>query len=879
MKNNLRRLAILLSAALIFSFALPVSAKGESGDFEKHITVLNKLGIAEKPYSLSYSEEAMTREEFVVSVMKMQKVSAAADGRRLFFDVDPEGDNAGYINAAYDMGFISGMGSGLFGGAEEITLSEAVSVLIKSIGYSVRADVCGGYPTGYLTTAKALKITDGVKNTGYLTKGESFCLMFNAMNTPFSDTDSVNGEYDFSRTDGKTVFSAYYDVYYTGGKIMKNRYVSLPAGDGLSKYGVYINGLTLYSGTTKADDFLGFDCDVWYAEENGENEVLYIEKTSINESVLLDLKDVKEFNTDKITYYNKRDKVETATLVPAFSAVINNEIFKVTEKVNLPDMGDMEIIDSDGDGSYETVVIRGYENFYASSVDNKANIIYNLKDTADNLRFEDYDNVEIKNSEGAELTIGGISDSVFFNIRRNSKKTYLEIIKTGTLENVLIKQIKSTSDGEYEITDGDGNKHTVSAAVEKNQPEITIELGKVYSFGLDVKGRICYIFKSSDQNTSYGYLMNIAIPSKGLDAVPKFKLLTEDNGIKTFELRDKVLTDGGSKNSVDFAKAVSAQILITYGLDSEGKISEVYFAKSYPQGDEEVQGFHVCGSSFSSNEKGSNDRYSSSTKLIGGQILVDSNTVIFNVGTDVNNEFDFYVDSMSQLKNDLYYSNATGYTRKSDSMCAEVVVIPASEITLDESSPIFVFDSFGESYDAKTKEKTEVIRGWSGGEYVDLTLQDNVNFEYNDTDGKMYSQKAAAASVNPITPERGDVLRIAKNSNNEISAFKVIFSRVLEKAYEVNKGFAEKERYDYGIPAYRNGNTFRMILNGTLTTDIYVPISTTAIYEYDSGMAESKRLRTVTLNDIEMYNGANGVSSKAFVAIFKTQPQVIVIYK
>ena len=70
-----------------------------------------------------------------------------------------------------------------------------------------------------------------------------------------------------------------------------------------------------------------------------------------------------------------------------------------------------------------------------------------------------------------------------------------------------------------------------------------------------------------------------------------------------------------------------------------------------------------------------------------------------------------------------------------------------------------------------------------------------------------------------------------------------------------------------------------MILNGTLTTDIYVPISTTAIYEYDSGMAESKRLRTVTLNDIEMYNGANGVLSKAFVAVFKTQPQVIVIYK
>lgn len=863
MKRSMRIVSLIIFWTLSFNmflFSFSVSADHDE-TFEKEITVLNKLGIFDNPYSLLYSEEAITREEFVVCAMKMLKAATAvSDSESIFFDVETESPSYAYIKAAYDYGVISGIGAGLFGAKSEITAYEAISILLKCIKYDVVAESAGGYPSGYGIVAKQLEITEGVNTTGYINKGQAARLIFNTMEAPFLDKQGINYTIDFSKTTENTLFKMMYDVHKERGIITENRYVAIPAGDGLLVDAIKVNDIIIEEGTTLAGDFLGYQCDIYYQDSNdGIKTALYVEgkgNNCINKNSLY----VKEFDSSGLTYYTD-DNEKEVKISPYAVTIWNNAIYKVTDRVTLPVTGEFELIDNNEDNIYDIIKIKSYETFVVSSINYETNIIYNFKDATENIRFSDYDDVEICDINNNALNIKDIQPDSVLCIEKNKEKTYIKIVVCKKTDKFVVKKIQENSYGELIVSDNDNNSYTVSLALSNKGK---IELGKSYSFGLNLYGKIAYIFSDENEYLKYGYLMKWITNKKGVDEKAIFKILTAENEIKSFTAREKIRTNSGNDSAINIVEKQNSPTVINYSIDDTGLLSSIYF----PSTDE--NSLHVCGIAAAIDDS----RYSTQTKTIGGQILVDTNTIIFAVGDDTNEESDFEVYPISTLKNDSYYINSTGYSIGNDNAAAEAVVINSSNTSvLDYNSPLMIFDHCGSIYDQETQEVFDVVCGYIADEYVEIKLSSDVKLTYTEDD-------------QTFSVSQGDVLQVLQNTNGELIKFNVVYSNLLGKIRSSNTasntGFAANERYDIGIPCYKKSDTFRMILKGEteVSTDIYVPLATrTTIYEYDSSLPEDRRIQVISFEEMEAYNGHNDFDGMAFVSIYKTIPKIIVIYK
>lgn len=87
---------------------------------------------------LDQADEKMTRAEFCKLVYNIRSNTEFESTAYIFPDVDTEAEYAGYIQAVYEEGLISGDESGMFRPDEEITACEAYTMLLKLAGYKKR---------------------------------------------------------------------------------------------------------------------------------------------------------------------------------------------------------------------------------------------------------------------------------------------------------------------------------------------------------------------------------------------------------------------------------------------------------------------------------------------------------------------------------------------------------------------------------------------------------------------------------------------------------------------------------------------------------------------------------------------------------------------
>ena len=81
-----------------------------------------------------------------------------------FTDVPSSHWAYGYIETAVQHGMISGYGNGKFGPSDELTYDQAVTLLVRALGYEDIAQELGGWPDGFIIVGDALEITEGTAN-------------------------------------------------------------------------------------------------------------------------------------------------------------------------------------------------------------------------------------------------------------------------------------------------------------------------------------------------------------------------------------------------------------------------------------------------------------------------------------------------------------------------------------------------------------------------------------------------------------------------------------------------------------------------------------------------------------------------------------------
>lgn len=158
--------ALALAFAMIFSvtaFGASFDDVADGTENAEAIDVLSELGVLSGMGDGSFAPtESLTRAQFAkIAVCIMGKTKEAVVTTSAFSDVSDTDWYSGYVNVVASEGVITGYPDGSFGANEAITYAQAITVLVRLLGYDA-GDVGHKWPQGYIDKASVLGITENV---------------------------------------------------------------------------------------------------------------------------------------------------------------------------------------------------------------------------------------------------------------------------------------------------------------------------------------------------------------------------------------------------------------------------------------------------------------------------------------------------------------------------------------------------------------------------------------------------------------------------------------------------------------------------------------------------------------------------------------------
>lgn len=210
MRKLKRLIACLLTAAILAGLlaALPASAAGAGSFYDitdeataNAAEVLRLLGVVNGTGGGAFRPAGtLTRAEFckmTIEIMGLGGEEPAQRNRTIFQDVGPSHWARGYVNLASTTTLgggedkagtrlIMGVGDGTFRPDRAITYGEAVTILMRVLGYG-SGDVASGayWYDGYVAVARSSGLSDGLSLSGSstITRGQAALLFYNLLFT------------------------------------------------------------------------------------------------------------------------------------------------------------------------------------------------------------------------------------------------------------------------------------------------------------------------------------------------------------------------------------------------------------------------------------------------------------------------------------------------------------------------------------------------------------------------------------------------------------------------------------------------------------------------------------------------------------------------
>ncbi len=158
----------------------------EKNILKKTLPRLDAFGIVNiRSYNEDSLKKEVTREylaKFMIAMLNMEEEAEAAKDLSLYTDVSADRWSVGYVNLAGSLGIIDEKEEGIFSPEESVTYPEAITALIRSLGYKDRF-LPSPWPNNFIKKATELAITNDVifNSTGKLDYGDIFLLMNNTL--------------------------------------------------------------------------------------------------------------------------------------------------------------------------------------------------------------------------------------------------------------------------------------------------------------------------------------------------------------------------------------------------------------------------------------------------------------------------------------------------------------------------------------------------------------------------------------------------------------------------------------------------------------------------------------------------------------------------
>ncbi|MCR3955280.1 MAG: S-layer homology domain-containing protein [Gudongella sp.] len=170
-----KHLALVLALVMVLSSFSFVSAAPDFSDLDGHenaeaVARLELLNVLKGyPDGTFKPDNTITRAEFAavaVRVSGLENVAMAAQGLPTgFTDVPAWHWASGYVGTAAKMGIVNGIGNGLFAPETPVKYEEAITMIVRALGYEPMAQARGGYPFGYLIVANEIDLLEDAMGT------------------------------------------------------------------------------------------------------------------------------------------------------------------------------------------------------------------------------------------------------------------------------------------------------------------------------------------------------------------------------------------------------------------------------------------------------------------------------------------------------------------------------------------------------------------------------------------------------------------------------------------------------------------------------------------------------------------------------------------
>jgi hypothetical protein len=219
-------LSIVLSLAMVvclmpsMAFAATTTAKADAAysdtagtACEGAVNVLTALGVVNGYTDGTYRpEQVVTRAEMaklVVTALGVDKYATATTSQ--FYDMSAAEWAIPYVEYAANLNIVNGYGNGKFGPNDTVTYEQAVTMIVRALGYTDECkEMNGSWPAIYIQKATALGIFEDVVNGGATgaDRGDVAIMLYNALDLPevYADNDGTtqykNGSEEFSVNGG-----------------------------------------------------------------------------------------------------------------------------------------------------------------------------------------------------------------------------------------------------------------------------------------------------------------------------------------------------------------------------------------------------------------------------------------------------------------------------------------------------------------------------------------------------------------------------------------------------------------------------------------------------------------------------------------------------
>lgn len=204
----MKRITALTLAALMLFAALPQTAGAAFSDIydaatKENVAVLEQLGVVDGMGGGNFQPGGtLTRAQFCkMAVCVMNKAGEAAQyaNTAVFTDVRSSHWASGYIHYSVKNNMILGVGDGTFAPDKTITFAEAVTILMRMLGY-VDSDFSVAWPNGYIAEAASTGLSDGVSaaSGSTITRAQAAQLFVNLLCTQVKDEDELFAETVYS---------------------------------------------------------------------------------------------------------------------------------------------------------------------------------------------------------------------------------------------------------------------------------------------------------------------------------------------------------------------------------------------------------------------------------------------------------------------------------------------------------------------------------------------------------------------------------------------------------------------------------------------------------------------------------------------------------